>query len=40
MTGLLAQKFNPGVLHPVALGCYAVMVGCWISLPRVERKRE
>lgn len=39
MTGLVAQEVGTFVLHPIAIGLFVVMVGCWISLPKLEKRR-
>ena len=41
VTGLIAQVVKgTWVLHPVALVCYVVMLGCWVGLPKVRKRRE
>ena len=48
VTGLLAQVVRDGgktgggtwILHPVALVLYAVMMVCWLSLPRERKQLE
>ena len=37
-TGLLAQEVGTWVLHPICIGLFAGMVGCWLSLPRISKK--
>ena len=37
-TGLLAQEVGTWVLHPICVGLFAGMVGCWLALPRIERR--
>lgn len=39
-TGILAQAAGTYVLHPVCLGLYVVMLGCWFALPRVRKRTE
>ncbi|KAF2659162.1 MFS general substrate transporter [Lophiostoma macrostomum CBS 122681] len=39
-TGVLAQAVGTFVLHPVCIGLYAVMVACWVGLPRVRKRTE
>lgn len=39
-TGLLAQEVGTWVLHPICVGLYVGMVGCWVGLPRVVKRRE
>jgi fucose permease len=40
LTGLLAQAVGTYVLHPVCIGLFVVMLGCWFLLPKVERREE
>jgi fucose permease len=40
MTGLLAQAVGTYVLHPICVALFAVMIGCWFSLPRVAKRSE
>lgn len=39
-TGVLAQASGTWVLHPVAIGMYAVMMVCWFALPKVRKRTE
>ncbi|KAG9194467.1 hypothetical protein G6011_04502 [Alternaria panax] len=39
-TGVLAQASGTWVLHPVAIGMYAVMLACWFALPKVRKRTE
>ncbi|KAM3072367.1 hypothetical protein ACMFMG_009176 [Clarireedia jacksonii] len=39
-TGILAQAVGNFVLHPIALGLFAVMLICWLSLPQEEKRDE
>lgn len=39
-TGLLAQQVGTWVLHPICIGLFAGMVGCWLGLPRIVKRRE
>lgn len=39
-TGLLAQEVGTWVLHPICMGLFAGMVGCWVGLPRLVKRRE
>lgn len=39
-TGLLAQEVGTWVLHPICIGLFAGMVGCWAGLPRIVKRRE
>lgn len=38
MVGMLSQVSGTFVLHPIFLGCYAMMFMSWILLPNAERK--
>ena len=40
VTGLMAQKLSTVVLHPIALFSFAMMMVCWLSLPRVVKPTE
>ncbi|EMC91884.1 hypothetical protein BAUCODRAFT_152246 [Baudoinia panamericana UAMH 10762] len=40
LTGLLAQAFGTWVLHPVCIGFYCFMLGCWALLPRIAKRTE
>lgn len=39
-TGILAQATGTFVMHPIAVGLFAVMLGCWFSLPSVRKRTE
>ncbi|KAG9246560.1 major facilitator superfamily domain-containing protein [Calycina marina] len=39
-TGILAQAFGAFVLHPIAIGLFAVMVVCWFGLPSGQKRTE
>ncbi|KAL3427377.1 MFS efflux [Phlyctema vagabunda] len=39
-TGILAQAAGTFVLHPIALGLFVVMTGCWFSLPKIVKRTE
>ena len=39
-TGILAQAVGAWVLHPVCVGFFFVMLGCWIALPKVRKRAE
>ncbi|KAI1775292.1 major facilitator superfamily domain-containing protein [Hypoxylon cercidicola] len=39
-TGILAQVAGTFVLHPIAIGLFAVMVCCWFGLPGVRKRTE
>ena len=38
--GILAQAFGAWVLHPVCVGFFAMMLGCWVALPRARNRVE
>ena len=40
VVGLVSQKFGTWVVNPVAVGLFAAMVGIWLMLPKVEKRRE
>ena len=37
-TGLASQGVGTWVLHPICVGLFGGMVGCWVWLPRGERR--
>ena len=37
LTGLIAQGAGTWVLHPICVGVYALMLGCWAILPRLKK---
>lgn len=39
-TGLLAQAAGTFVLHPIAIGLFAVMGACWFALPKIVKRSE
>jgi fucose permease len=39
-TGILAQAAGTFVLHPIAIGLFAVMLGCWYCLPNIRKRTE
>lgn len=39
-TGILAQVVGTFVLHPIAIGLFAVMMVCWYLLPNVRKRTE
>lgn len=38
VTGLLAQKAGTFVLHPICIGLFVAMEGCWGVLPRIKKR--
>lgn len=40
VTGLMAQQVGTWVLHPICVGLFVVMLGCWGALPRMGKRRE
>jgi MFS family permease len=40
LTGLIAQSKGTYVLHPICIGLFILMLGCWAILPEVEKRRE
>ncbi|KAI1386233.1 MFS general substrate transporter [Hypoxylon trugodes] len=39
-TGLLAQAAGTFVLHPIAIGLFAVMCLCWLGQPSIRKRTE
>ena len=39
-TGILAQAVGTFVLHPIAIGLFAVMLICWFGLPNVRKRTD
>ena len=39
-TGLIAKSCGTWVLHPICVALYVVMMGCWSSLPKVDKRTE
>lgn len=39
-TGILAQAVGTFVLHPIAIGLFAVMLICWFALPNVRKRTD
>jgi fucose permease len=39
-TGILAQAVGAFVLHPMCIGFFVVMMGCWVALPKVRKRME
>lgn len=37
-TGILAQVAGTFVLHPIAIGLFAAMLGCWFGLPSTKKR--
>ena len=40
ITGTLAQAAGTFVLHPIAMGLFAVMLGCWFCLPNTRKRTD
>ena len=40
LTGLSAQQVGTFVLHPICIGLFAAMEGCWFLLPKVSKRLE
>ena len=41
LTGVVAQAVNQTfVLHPICIGSFALMLGCWIAMPKVEKRED
>lgn len=38
LTGLIAQSAGTFVLHPICIGFYVLMLGCWAVLPRLRKR--
>jgi fucose permease len=39
-TGILAQAAGTFVLHPIAIGLFAVMLVCWFCLPNTRKRTD
>jgi fucose permease len=39
-TGILAQAAGTFVLHPIAIGLFAVMLFCWFCLPNTRKRTD
>jgi fucose permease len=39
-TGILAQAAGTFVLHPIAIGLFAVMFACWLGLPNIRKRSD
>ena len=39
-TGILAQAAGTFVLHPIAIGLFAVMLICWYGMPNVRKRTD
>ncbi|KAF6786832.1 major facilitator superfamily transporter [Colletotrichum sojae] len=39
-TGILAQAAGTWVLHPIAIGLFAVMMASWYGVPYVRKRKE
>jgi fucose permease len=40
LTGLISQASGTWVLHPICIGFFVVMLGCWAALPRLRKRTE
>lgn len=40
LTGLLAQAVGTFVLHPVCIGFFVLMLGCWAVLPKWQKRQD
>jgi fucose permease len=40
LTGLIAQSKGTYILHPVCIALFVLMLGCWLVLPKVEKRSE
>jgi len=40
ITGILAQAVGTFVLHPIVIGLFAVMLGCWYGLPNMRKRKD
>lgn len=40
LTGLVAQRAGTWVLHPICLGLFMAMGGCWVGLPKMGKRQE
>jgi fucose permease len=39
-TGILAQAVGAFVLHPICIAFFALMLVCWVALPRVQKRTD
>ncbi|KAL3419060.1 MFS efflux [Phlyctema vagabunda] len=39
-TGILAQAVGTFVMHPIAVGLFAVMIACWFGLPALRKRTD
>lgn len=39
-TGILAQAVGAFVLHPMCIGFFVVMLGCWVVLPKIRKRTD
>lgn len=40
LTGLVAQSAGTFVLHPICIGFFSLMLGCWVVLPKVTKRSD
>lgn len=40
LVGILAQIAGTFVLHPIVIGLFAAMIGCWFMLPKIRKRSE
>lgn len=40
LTGLVAQSAGTFVLHPICIGFFTLMLGCWMVLPKVVKRSD
>ncbi|KAK5740400.1 hypothetical protein LTR17_004663 [Elasticomyces elasticus] len=40
LTGLIAQASGTWVLHPICIGFYVIMLGCWTVLPKIGKRQD
>jgi len=40
VTGLMAQAISTVVLHPIVLFSFAMMIGAWFGLPKIQKRTE
>lgn len=40
VTGVIGQKTGPWVLNPIVVSLVALMLGCWVGLPRIVKRTD